>query len=153
MTNSPENNQTINILLCEDNPGDVFIIRHSLSKSKSAYNFYHTNDGENAMAFLRHEGEYQNVPDPDLLLLDLNLPKKEGFEVLEEIKTDSKLKLLPVVILTSSSAKQDILKSYDLYASCYVTKPFDFNEFVEAVKKIESFWLNFVQLPKFVNNN
>ncbi len=153
MTDTPYIKQPINVLLCEDNPGDVFIIISYLTQSKFSYNFYHVNDGESAMEFLRHEGTYQNVPYPHLLLLDLNLPKTQGFEVLEEIKTDPNLKLLPVIILTSSSAEQDVLTSYSLYASCYITKPFELSEFVDVMKKIEIFWLNLVQLPHLASNS
>ncbi len=153
MINLSQSNQSVNILLCEDNPGDVFIIRNALRKSQVSYNFHHVDDGEMCMKFLHHEVEYENTPEPHLLLLDLNLPKKQGFEVLEDIKQDPKLKSLPVIVLTSSNAEQDILKSYNLYASCYVTKPFEYSDFVETVEKIESFWLQLVKLPPLVNNN
>ncbi len=137
----------IDILLVEDNPGDVYIIRTSLSESKVTYNFHHAIDGEEAMAFLRREGKYTNSPRPHLILLDLNLPKKHGFEVLKEIKTDPELKAIPVVILTSSKAEPDIVNSYHLYASCYVTKPLEFNDFNQVIKSIEDFWLNCAKLP------
>ncbi len=139
--------QALDILMCEDNLGDVYIITNALQESKIAYNLHHVANGEAAMAYLQQEGDYQAVSRPDLVLLDLNLPKKPGFEVLEEIKSDPKLKAIPVIILTSSRAEQDILKSYQLYASCFVTKPFDFEEFASAIKKIENFWLDLVQLP------
>lgn len=139
--------QALDILVCEDNLGDVYIITNALEESQIKYNLHHVVNGEAAMAYLQQEGDYQAVSRPDLVLLDLNLPKKPGFEVLEEIKSDPKLKAIPVIILTSSRAEQDILKCYQLYASCFVTKPFDFEEFAGAIKKIENFWLNLVQLP------
>ena len=142
-----DRNQPINILLAEDNPGDVYIISSILKESQVSYNFYHVVNGEEVVAFLHQEGEYANVVRPDLILLDLNLPLKHGFEVLEEIKSTSELKMIPVIILTSSSAERDILKSYNLFASCYVSKPVDFNQFVNALKSLEDFWLKFVQLP------
>jgi CheY-like chemotaxis protein len=140
-------NQPIEILLGEDNPGDVYIIENTLSKSQAYYSLNNVTDGEAVIAYLRRENNYQQAARPDLLVLDLNLPKKHGFEVLEEIKNDPELKDLPVVILTSSNAETDILKSYQLYASCYITKPSDINEFFDAVVKMESFWLNLVKLP------
>jgi two-component system, chemotaxis family, response regulator Rcp1 len=148
-----QSNQAFDILVCEDNLGDVYIITNALQESKIAYNLHHVANGEAAMAYLQQKGDYQAVSRPDLVLLDLNLPKKPGFEVLEEIKSDPQLKAIPVIIFTSSKAEQDILKCYQLYASCFVTKPFDFEEFVGAIKKIENFWLNLVQLPpKFAPN-
>lgn len=137
----------IEILLCEDNPGDVYLIRNSLKDGSISHNLHHVVDGEEAMKFLHQEGHYRHSSRPHLMILDLNLPKKHGFEVLAEIKGDPQLKALPVVILTSSQAERDITKSYQLYASCYVSKPFDFDEFTEAVKMLENFWLNLVQLP------
>jgi CheY-like chemotaxis protein len=145
-------NQPIEILLCEDNPGDVYIIENTLSQSQIDYTLNNVTDGEAVLAYLRREKKYQKASRPDLLVLDLNLPKKHGFEVLEEIKNDPKLKSLPVVILTSSNAEQDILKSYQLYASCYITKPSDINDFFDAVLKMESFWLNLVKLPPKLEN-
>ncbi|MEM7553106.1 MAG: response regulator [Cyanobacteria bacterium P01_A01_bin.84] len=139
--------QAIDILVCEDNLGDVYIITNSLQNSTTEYNLHHVNNGEAAIDYLQQKGDYQTVPRPDLVLLDLNLPKKHGFEVLQEIKTHPDLKTIPVVILTSSKSEQDVLKSYQLYGSCFVTKPFDFEEFVGAIQKIENFWLDLVQLP------
>ncbi|MGL6343667.1 MAG: response regulator [Waterburya sp.] len=146
-----QSNQTLDILLCEDNLGDVYIITNALQESQIKYNLNHVINGEAAMAYLQQQGDYLAVSRPDLVLLDLNLPKKPGFEVLQAIKSDPKLKAIPVIILTSSKAEQDILKCYQHYASCFVTKPFDFEEFSSTIKKIENFWLNLVQLPpKFV---
>ena len=139
--------QSIDILICEDNLGDVYIINNVLKDSTSNYNLHHVTNGESAMNYLHQTGDYQDVSRPDLILLDLNLPKKHGFEVLQEIKTHPDLKTIPVIVLTSSKSDQDILKSYELFGSCFVTKPFDFEEFSNAMKDIEKFWLNLVQLP------
>ncbi|MDJ0567954.1 MAG: response regulator [Pleurocapsa sp. MO_192.B19] len=139
--------QPLDILVCEDNLGDVYIITNSLKNSEIKYNLHHVANGEAAIDYLQQLGDYKNISRPDLILLDLNLPKKHGFEVLKEIKSDIKLKSIPVVILTSSQAEQDVLKSYELYCSCFVTKPFELKEFVRAIQKIEKFWLNLVQLP------
>jgi len=138
------------ILLVEDNPGDVYIVRSSLADSKLEHNFYHVRDGEEIMAYLRHEDGYKNVAFPDLILLDLNLPKKNGFEVLAEIKTNPKFKIIPVIILTSSNADKDIVRSYMLHANSYIVKPTNYFNFFQAIKKLEFFWLNLVQLPSQV---
>ena len=139
--------KAIEILLIEDNPGDADLAREALKFGK-VNNFLHVvGDGESAMAFLRREGPYADSPRPDLILLDLNLPKKDGREVLAEIKNDPHLKLIPVVILTSSSAEEDIVKSYNLHANCYITKPIDLNQFLKVVYAIEDFWLTIVKLP------
>ena len=138
--------QPINILLAEDNPGDVFIIRSVLAESPVPYNFHHVMNGEEVLKFLHQEKESSDLR-PDLILLDLNLPLKHGFEVLEEIKSTPELKMIPVIILTSSRAEQDIFKSYSLAASCYLNKPVDFDQFVNILKSIEEFWLKFVQFP------
>ena len=145
--------QSINILVCEDNLGDVYIIRNSLQNSLTKYNLDHVANGEAAMNYLNRTGAYESVSRPDLILLDLNLPKKPGFEVLREVKTHPDLKVIPVVILTSSKSEQDIVKSYELYSSGFVTKPSDFDEFVSAIHKIENFWLNLVQLPSKLSPN
>ena len=137
----------INILVCEDNLGDVYIITNYLKNSLTKYNLCHVANGEAAMNYLKRKGVYKGVSRPDLILLDLNLPKKPGFEVLEEIKTHPDFKIIPVVILTSSHSEEDIVKSYELYSSGFVTKPSDFDEFVNAIQKIEQFWLDLVQLP------
>jgi chemotaxis family two-component system response regulator Rcp1 len=137
----------IEILLVEDNPGDVDLTREALENSK-VYNILHVvGNGEAAMTFLRRQGEYANAPRPDLVLLDLNLPRKDGREVLAEIKSDEDLKRIPVVILTSSGDEEDILKSYNLHANCYITKPIDINQFIKVVKSIEDFWFTIVKLP------
>jgi CheY-like chemotaxis protein len=137
----------VEILLVEDNPGDVDLARETLTTSKIKNNLHVVSDGEKAMAFLRKQGEYAAAPRPDIILLDLNLPRKDGREVLAEIKQDDKLKRIPVVILTSSSAEEDILKSYNLHANCYITKPLDFAQFTKVVHSIEDFWLSIVKLP------
>ena len=135
------------ILLVEDNPGDVRLAKEALKDSKLLNKLYRVEDGIEAMAFLRQQGEYSDVPRPDLVLLDLNLPKKDGREVLADIKADETLKRIPVVILTVSRAEEDILKSYNLHANCYISKPFDMEQFIRVVKSIENFWFGVVKLP------
>jgi two-component system, chemotaxis family, response regulator Rcp1 len=135
------------ILLVEDNPGDADLARETLTVSKIKNNLYVVNDGEKAMDFLKKRGEYTSVPRPDIILLDLNLPRKDGREVLAEIKQDDDLKRIPVVILTSSKADEDVIKSYNLHANCYITKPLDFSQFTKVVQSIENFWLTIVKLP------
>ena len=139
--------QGIEILLVEDNPGDVRLTREALKDGKIVNNLHVAEDGVDALAFLRREGKYRNAVRPELILLDLNLPKKDGREVLAEIKADKELKRIPVVVLTSSAAEQDIVKSYNLHANCYVTKPVDLDQFINVVKSIEHFWLTVVKLP------
>lgn len=134
-------------LLIEDNPGDVRLTCEALKESKIKNNLSIVVDGLEAMAFLHHEGKYADAPRPDVILLDLNLPKKNGLEVLEEIKADATLKRIPVVIITSSEAEQDILKTYDLHVNCYVNKPVDLEQFIKVVQSIETFWLTIVKLP------
>ncbi len=134
-------------LLVEDNPGDVRLTCEALTESKVKNNLSIVGDGMEAMAFLRKEGKYADAPRPDVILLDLNLPKKNGLEVLEEIKADPSLKRIPVVIITSSEAEQDILKTYDLHVNCYVNKPVDLEQFIRVVQSIETFWLTIVKLP------
>jgi chemotaxis family two-component system response regulator Rcp1 len=135
------------ILLVEDNPGDVRLAKEALKESKLLNKLYQVEDGTKAMSFLRQEGAYSDVPRPDLVLLDLNLPRKNGREVLAEIKADESLKRIPVVILTISRAEEDILKSYNLHANCYISKPFDMEQFIQVVKSIEDFWFSIVKLP------
>ena len=135
------------ILLVEDNPGDVRLIQENFKDIKLLNRMSVVRDGEEALAFLHRQGKYAEAPRPDLVLLDLNLPKKDGREVLAEIKSDEQLRRIPVVILTSSSAEQDILKTYDLYANCYITKPIDLEQFAKLVKMIEEFWFTLVKLP------
>ena len=137
----------IDILLVEDNPGDVRLTIEALKEGKVSNRINVASDGVEAMAFLRREGRHKDAPVPDLILLDLNLPKKNGREVLAEIKDDPHLKRIPVVILTSSQAEKDIVASYNLHANCYITKPVDFNQFIEVVKSIEDFWFTIVKLP------
>jgi CheY-like chemotaxis protein len=138
----------IEVLLVEDNPGDVRLTREALRDNKVHIHLSLVEDGVEAVTFLRREGKYANAPRPDLILLDLNLPRKDGREVLKEIKGDGDLKQIPVVILTTSTAEQDILRTYDLHANCYITKPVDFEQFLMVVKAIEDFWLTVVKLPK-----
>ncbi len=137
----------VEILLVEDNPGDADLARETLISCKIKNNLHVVNDGEKAMVFLRKQGPYAVAPRPDIILLDLNLPRKDGREVLAEIKADDELKRIPVVVLTSSSAEEDILKSYNLHANCYITKPLDFNQFTKIIHSIEEFWLSIVKLP------
>ena len=137
----------IEILMVEDNPGDVRLTVEALKEAKVRNNLHTVEDGVEALAFLRREGRYTEVPRPDLVLLDLNLPKMNGREVLAEIKEDPDLRRIPVVILTISQAEQDIVKSYNLHANCYITKPVDLDQFLEVVKSIENFWLTIVKLP------
>jgi len=135
------------ILLVEDSPADVRLTQEALKEYKVLNNLSVVGDGEQAIAFLRREGEYANAPRPDLVLLDLNLPKKDGREVLSEIKKDKKLRRIPVVVLTTSKAEEDILKAYNLNANCYVTKPVDLDQFMKVVKSVGCFWLSIVKLP------
>lgn len=136
----------VDILLIEDNPGDVRMTQEVLKESNILNKMYAVGDGVEAMAFLRREGKYADAPRPDIILLDLNLPRKDGHEVLAEVKSDDDLKRIPVVVLTISEAEDDILKSYDLHGNCYITKPIDFKEFIKVVKSIEDFWLTIVKL-------
>jgi len=134
-------------LLVEDNPGDVRLTCEALTESKVKNNLSIVGDGLEAMAFLHREGKYADAPRPDVILLDLNLPKKNGLEVLAEIKADSSLRRIPVVIINSSEAEQDVLKTYDLHVNCYVNKPVDLEQFIKVVQSIETFWLTIVKLP------
>jgi chemotaxis family two-component system response regulator Rcp1 len=137
----------IEILLVEDNPGDVRLTKEALKEGKVMNVLNTVGDGEEALAYLHRQGAYAQAARPDLILLDLNLPRKSGREVLAEIKEDPELKRIPVVILTVSEAEQDIVKSYNLHANCYITKPVNLEQFVEVVKSIEDFWLTVVMLP------
>jgi len=141
----------IEILLVEDNPGDSRLAKEALKESKLKNNLYIAEDGVEAMNFLYKTGKYSKMPRPDLVILDLNLPKKDGREVLAEIKNDENLKRIPVVILTISKAEEDILKTYNLHANCYVTKPLDLDQFMKVVRSIEDFWLTIVKLPNGKN--
>jgi CheY-like chemotaxis protein len=137
----------IEILLVEDNEGDIGLVEEVFQEAKIRNNLYVAEDGEEAMLFLHKEGKFSDVPRPDIILLDLNLPRKDGREVLKEIKEDDSLKRIPVVVLTTSKAEEDILKSYNLHANSYITKPVDFNQFIKVIKSIEDFWLDVVKLP------
>jgi two-component system, chemotaxis family, response regulator Rcp1 len=137
----------IEILLVEDSPSDVRLTQEALRRAKVNNRLTVARDGIEALASLRQEGEHSNAPRPDLILLDLNLPKKNGRDVLAEIKGDENLKRIPVVILTTSHAEQDILRSYDLHANCYITKPVDLHQFIGVIQSIEGFWLTVVRLP------
>jgi len=145
--NEQERTTPVEILLVEDNPGDVRLTQEALKESKVTNNLSVAEDGVEALAFLKREGQYADAPRPDLLLLDLNLPKKDGRELLEEIKADENLKRIPVVVLTTSKAEEDILRMYDQHANCYITKPIDFDQFIDVVKSIQDFWLTIVKLP------
>ncbi|MGJ3254271.1 MAG: response regulator [Elainellaceae cyanobacterium] len=137
----------IEILLVEDSPGDVRLTQEVLREAKVLNHLYVVQDGVEAMAFLRHEGKFTTAPKPDLILLDLNLPKKDGREVLMDIKNDDTLRRIPVVVLTTSQAEEDIVKTYELHGNCYITKPVDLSQFIRVVKSIEDFWLSIVELP------
>ena len=140
--------EAVEILLVEDNPGDVRLTQEVLNDGKVRNNMSVVKDGVDAISFLQQTGEYAGVPRPDIILLDLNLPKKDGREVLADIKADPDLKNIPVVVLTTSSAEQDIFKSYDLHANCYITKPVDLDQFIRVIRSIEDFWLTIVKLPR-----
>jgi len=137
----------IDILLVEDNPGDVRLTREALREGKVVNTLHDVGDGVKALEFLRHEGSYAKAPHPDIILLDLNLPRMDGRELLARIKTDPSLQRIPVVILTTSKSEEDIIKSYDLHANCYITKPVDMERFITVVKSIEDFWFTVVKLP------
>jgi len=144
----PQSAEPIEILLVEDSPGDVRLTREALKEGRVHNNLHVVVDGEQAMAFLGQKGQFATVPRPDLILLDLNLPKKDGREVLAAIKADPNLRSIPVVVLTTSKAEEDILRSYELNANCYVTKPVDLEQFIKVVKAIEDFWLVIAKLPR-----
>jgi two-component system, chemotaxis family, response regulator Rcp1 len=135
------------VLLVEDNPADARLTREALRESKMLNKLHHVKDGIEALQFLRREEAYHDAPMPDVILLDLNLPRKDGRQVLSEMKQDPKLSLIPVVVLTTSEAERDILKSYELHANCYITKPVDLEKFIHIVQTIEAFWLAVVTLP------
>jgi chemotaxis family two-component system response regulator Rcp1 len=137
----------IDILLVEDNPGDVRLTREALKEGKVINTLHVVEDGIEALAFLRHEGQYVKSVHPDIILLDLNLPRMDGRELLAKIKSDPKLRRIPVAILTTSKADEDIIKSYDLHANCYIVKPVDMERFIAVVKSIEDFWFTIVKLP------
>ena len=141
------NARPIEILLVEDSPSDTDLTVEALKEAKVRNHLSIVEDGVQAMEFLRRQGKYADAPRPDLIMLDLNLPRKDGREVLAEIKSDNNLKTIPIVVMTTSRAEQDVLKAYQLNANCYINKPVDFNQFLEVVRSIESFWLYVVTLP------
>ena len=143
----------VEILLVEDNEGDARLAKEALRESKMRNTLYHVSDGVEAMEFLHKQGKYAEAPRPDLVLLDLNLPRMDGREVLAAIKNDNNLKRIPVVILTTSSSEADVFKSYNLHANCYITKPIDLDQFITVVKSIEDFWLTIVKLPDGLGEN
>ena len=143
----------IELLLVEDNPVDIKLTTRALKEGKLLNNLSIVRDGVEAMEFLSQEGEFSEAPRPDLILLDLNMPRKDGREVLSEIKNDDNLKNIPVIVLTTSDAEQDVLKSYNLHANSYITKPVDFEQFVEAIRRFEEFWLTVVRLPSQDNES
>jgi chemotaxis family two-component system response regulator Rcp1 len=138
---------SIDILIVEDNKGDARLIKEVFNQNKVFNSLHFVTDGVEAMDFLYARGKFKGVPRPDLVILDLNLPRKDGREVLAEIKSDAELKHIPVVIMTISQAEEDIFKSYNLHANCYVTKPIDLNQFIKVIKSIENFWFSVVKLP------
>jgi two-component system, chemotaxis family, response regulator Rcp1 len=142
-------NRPIEILLVEDNPGDARLTEEALKEGKVRNNLHHAKDGVEAMQFLLREGEHKGKPRPDLVLLDLNLPRKDGREVLADMRKNPELKTIPVVVLTTSEAEQDVVRTYELCANCYITKPVDLEKFITIVRSIEDFWLTIVRLPSF----
>ena len=144
--------KVVDILLVEDNPGDARLAVEALKESKLHNTLHHVRDGVEAMDFLYQRGAYAGMPLPDLILLDLNLPRKDGREVLEEVKSHPELRMVPVVILSTSQAERDMLRSYDLHANAYVVKPIDLDQFIEVVKAIEDFWFTIVKLPRRTEN-
>lgn len=146
MTQQPE--RQVEILLVEDDPGDVLMTREAFQDYKLRNQLHVVNDGAEALAFLRQEGEYADKPRPDLVLLDLNLPRMDGRQVLEAIKSDAELASIPVVVLTTSEAEEDVVGSYSLHANAYVTKPVDFERFIEVVRHIDDFFVTVVRLPR-----
>lgn len=144
---SPIQTRPIQILLVEDSPSDAKLTISALKLAKVANELHHVEDGVQAMEFLGRKGKYEKSPRPDLILLDLNLPRKDGREVLEEMKANPDYNSIPVIVLTTSSAEQDVLRSYQLHCNCYVTKPVNFDRFLECVRSIEHFWLSVVVLP------
>ena len=145
--NENERGRPINILLVEDNPGDIRLTEEAFREGKIRNKLFVVEDGMEAISFLKCEGKYSSAPRPDLILLDLNMPKMDGRQVLSEIKSDENLKRIPVVILTTSKAEEDILKTYDHHANCYITKPVDMEQFIHVVHYIEDFWFTIVRLP------
>ena len=147
MVEKTESSSPVEILLVEDNPGDMRLTQEALKEGKVYNNLHWAKDGVEALEFLRREGAHATAPRPDIILLDLNLPKKDGREVLHEIKRDDQLKHIPVVVLTTSKAEEDVVRSYELHANCYVTKQVDLDKFIAVVQSIDRFWLTVVTLP------
>ncbi len=147
MTTGAEMGRPIEILLVEDSPSDAELTREALHEGRVINNLQVVSDGEQALAFLRRQGSYQSAPRPDLILLDLNLPRKDGREVLSEIKADQSLRRIPVVVLTTSQEESDVITVYGLNANCYITKPVDLEQFIHVVQCVDNFWLNIVTLP------
>lgn len=147
MVDRNEASGPVEILLVEDNPGDMRLTQEALKEGKVYSNLHWARDGVEALEFLRNQGKHTKAPRPDIILLDLNLPKKDGREVLSVIKNDPHLKNIPVVILTTSKAEEDVVRSYNLHANCYVTKPVDLEKFISVVHAIDRFWLTIVTLP------
>lgn len=148
MSASNNDARLIEILMVEDNPGDVRLAQEAMKEAKMSNRLNVVHDGVDAMAYLRREGRFAGALRPDLILLDLNLPRKDGREVLAELKSDPDLKSIPVVVLTTSRAEQDVEGAYKLHANCYITKPVDFNQFMKVVQQIDNFWINVVTLPR-----
>ncbi len=144
---SSTDREPIEILLAEDNPGDVKLTRKALDQGDLLNNLHVVNDGVEAMKFLRSEGEYADTSMPDLLLLDLNMPKKDGRQVMQDMDADPELRRIPVVVLTSSEAEEDVVRSYELSANAYLTKPVDFDGFVDIINRLENFWFEIVKMP------
>jgi len=142
-----ESTQQFEILLVEDNPGDVLLTQEAFQEGRLAHRLSVAEDGEEALRFLRKEGKYRDAPRPDLILLDLNVPKKDGRELLAEVKSDPQLRHIPVIVLTTSDAEQDVWRAYKLHANCYLTKPVRMDDFLEKVRSVEEFWLTVVRLP------
>lgn len=138
----------IEVLLVEDDPGDILLTKEAFEDNKVRNNLHVVSDGEEAIAFLRRQGPYAQAPRPDLVLLDLNLPRKDGREVLQEVKADPELRSIPIVVLTTSEADEDIVRSYRLHANAYVTKPVDFEQFIQVVRQIDDFFVTVVKLPR-----
>lgn len=147
LMNRPVRSKPLEVLLVEDNSCDIILVQEALKESKIGVSLNVVEDGEDAIKYLQKQGEYSNEPTPDLVLLDLNLPRVNGHEVLKQMKEKRELEKVPVIVLTTSNAGGDIVKSYDLGATCYITKPFGFYNFIEAIKEIEKFWLQLVTLP------
>ena len=148
MSPMDSNARLIEILLVEDNPGDARLTQEAMHEAKVRNHIHVVEDGVEAMQFLRREGRFGEAPRPDLILLDLNLPKKDGREVLAELKSDPALRCIPVVVLTTSRADEDVLRAYDLHANCYITKPVDLDQFMKVIRLIDEFWVSVVTLPR-----